>query len=449
MNSFIVTPAQQPLTGTITVPGDKSISHRALLFAALAQGDTEITGFLDSADCLNTLHALQALGVDIKQRSPQQLVVTGVGFNQLTQPEPIFLDMGNSGTGLRLIAGLVAGSPITVVLQGDDSLSKRPMKRIMDPLRQMGVDITSTSLSQATPPLMVKGTSNLKNIDYQLPIASAQIKSCLLLAGMQAEGETILTEPEASRNHSELLLQYLEYPIAIDGLTIRIQGRKPFNAKPIAIPADISSAAFFIVAATIIPGSHIVIKNVGVNPTRTGLIDVLQEMGASIRLTNPRYFGVEPVADIEVHASQLHGIDVPATIANRMMDEFPILFVAAAAAVGETKISGLAELRVKESDRLQVMSDQLFQLGVENIILPDNEFYITGKGVENYSKSVPFHGGKVTTGGDHRIAMSLAVAGLLCDSSLTIEDCANVATSFPNFIECAKTIGMNIIEKKG
>lgn len=428
---YQVSPGGQ-LTGTIRVPGDKSISHRSVIFGSLADGVTRISGFLEGEDALNTLEAFQEMGVTIIGPESGKLVVYGVGMEGLQAPrKPLY--MGNSGTAMRLLAGLLSAQNFASELTGDESLSMRPMKRIADPLRKMGARIETTDAG--TPPLAITGNS-LQGIDYQLPMASAQVKSCLLLAALYATGETRVQQPAVCRDHTERMLRGFGYPIEEDPQAgeIRLTGGKRLTASSIDIPADISSAAFFLVAATIAPGSELCLQHVGINPTRTGIIDLLKLMGASIDLHNVDEVGGEPVADLLVRYSPLHGIDIPAELIPLAIDEFPALFVAAACAEGVTRLRGAEELRVKESDRLQAMADGLGALGIAYELYDDGIDIIGGQ----------LTGGEIHSHGDHRIAMAFAVASLRSSEEIRIRDCANVATSFPGFVELANQAGLRI-----
>ncbi len=426
-----------PLQGEVRVPGDKSISHRAIMLGALAEGVTEIEGFLEGEDALATLQAFRDMGVSIEGPENGRVTVHGVGMQGLRAPQkPLYL--GNSGTSMRLLAGLLAAQDFDVELSGDASLSKRPMERVAIPLRQMGAHIEGTDAGR--PPLKISGGQKLKAIEYAMPVASAQVKSCLLLAGLYAEGETLVTEPAPTRDHTERMLKGLGYQLESEGATIRLQGGGKLLAKPIDIPADISSATFFIVAASITAGSAITLKHVGINPTRIGVINILRLMGGDITLTNETEVGGEPVADILVRSSILQGIDIPEDQVPLAIDEFPAIFIAAACAHGRTVLSGAEELRVKESDRIQVMADGLSALGV-NVEVRDDGMVI--EGTQNADDPV-FKSGQVDSHGDHRIAMAFAVAGLRSDGAILIDDCANVATSFPGFIEMAQTLGIRV-----
>ena len=422
------------LRGRIRVPGDKSISHRAIMLGALADGATAIDGFLEGEDCLATLRAFRAMGVRIDGPDRGRVTVQGVGLRGLRAPDGP-LDMGNSGTSMRLMAGILAGQAFDTVLTGDASLTRRPMRRVTEPLARMGAWIDGTE--RGTAPLRIRGGQRLTGIDYPLPVASAQVKSCLLLAGLYAEGVTRITEPAPTRDHTERMLEGFGYPLAREGSrTVAVTGRGRLTGTEIDVPADISSAAFFLVGASIAPGSDLVLEHVGVNPTRTGAIDILRLMGADIEWLNPRLAGGEPVADLRVRHAPLHGIRIPAELVPLAIDEFPALFVAAACAEGETVLTGAEELRVKESDRIQVMADGLAALGIAAAPTPDG-IVIRGGALS---------GGTVDSHGDHRIAMSFAVAALRARGSIRIGDCANVNTSFPGFAALAREAGLAVRE---
>ena len=421
--------ASGPLVGEIRVPGDKSISHRALMLGALAVGETRITGLLEGHDVLATAAAMRAMGATITREASGDWAVHGVGVGGLLQPRGA-LDMGNSGTSTRLLMGLVASHPITATFIGDASLSGRPMGRVIDPLGLMGADISASPGGRL--PLMMRGLCPAVPLSYTLPVASAQVKSAILLAGLNTPGITEVIEPVPTRDHSERMLRGfgadLTVEVAQDGTRhIRITGEAELQPQSITVPGDPSSAAFFIVAALIVPGSDVTITNVGINPTRAGLIGVLQAMGGDIALLDPREVGGEPVADLRVRHSALKGIEVDPAIAPSMIDEFPVLFVAAALAEGRTVTRGLDELRVKESDRLAVMAAGLAAIGVR---VTESEDGLTIEG----------SGGKALAGGatiaghlDHRICMSFAVAGLASTAAVTIDDMTPVGTSFPDF----------------
>lgn len=419
------------LNGRLRVPGDKSISHRSIMLGALAEGVTEISGFLQGEDTLATLAAFRAMGVNISDPVAGRVTVHGVGLHGLQAPDKP-LDLGNSGTSMRLLSGLLAGQAFDVELTGDASLSKRPMRRVTDPLRQMGAEIDTSP--DGTPPLKIRGAAQLHGIRYTLPMASAQVKSCLLLAGLYASGETCVTEPAPTRDHTERMLQGFGYPLQIDGSTFCIRSGGRLQGMTIDVPADISSATFFMVGAAIAPDSDVTLAHVGINPTRIGVVNILRLMGAEIELQNERTVGGEPVADIRVRSSRLKGIQIPEDQVPLAIDEFPALFIAAACAEGETVLSGAEELRVKESDRIQVMADGLRAVGVAAEPTPDGMRIQGG----------PIGGGEVDSHGDHRIAMSFAVAALRAQAPIVIHDCANVATSFPGFVELARGAGLGI-----
>lgn len=420
------------LTGTTRVTGDKSMSHRSIMLGALANGTTTITGFLNGEDCLATLNAFQEMGVEIEGPENGKVTIQGVGINALKAPSDA-LDMGNSGTAMRLLSGIMAGQAFDSVLIGDASLSTRPMRRITLPLAQMGADIQTGA--GGTPPLSIKGGGRLKGIHYDLPIASAQVKSAVLLAGLYAEGETSVTEPAVTRDHTERMLRGFGYEVVTEGNRMSLEGGGQLTACNIDVPADISSAAFFMVGASIAKGSDITLEHVGINPTRTGVIDILKLMGADITLSNEKEVGGEPVADIRIRYAPLKGITIPEALVPLAIDEFPALFVAAAFAEGQTVLTGAEELRVKESDRIQVMADGLMACGVDANPTPDGVVINGGE----------FSGGEVDSHGDHRIAMSFAMAGLCANGSIVINDCENVDTSFPNFIEIASAAGAKVV----
>jgi 3-phosphoshikimate 1-carboxyvinyltransferase len=419
------------LSGTIRVPGDKSISHRSIMFGSLAEGTSHISGFLEGEDSLNTLRAFQAMGVNIEGPVDGKVTIEGVGMHGLTAPaQPLYV--GNSGTSMRLLAGLLAGQRFDVELSGDVSLSKRPMKRVTDPLSEMGAKVETAEGGK--PPLKITGNQSLNSISYQMPMASAQVKSCCLLAGMYAEGKTCVTEPAVTRDHTERMLKAFGCDVDINGSTACVSGPARLIAADIDVPADISSAAFFMVGACIADDSDIVLKHVGVNPTRTGVIDILRLMGADITFSNQQEIGGEPVVDIRVKSSRLKGVHVPEELVPLAIDEFPVIFVAAACADGQTVVTGAEELRVKESDRIQVMADGLIALGVD-ARATDDGMVIQGGGIGS---------GTVHSHDDHRIAMAFAMAGLRASGEIHIEDCDNVNTSFPGFAELAASCGLSI-----
>ena len=417
-----------PLRGTVRVPGDKSISHRALMLGALAVGETRVRGLLEGEDVLATAAAMRAMGADIQRLPDGEWWIHGVGVGGLMQPRQA-LDIGNSGTSTRLLMGLVASHPITATFVGDASLSNRPMSRVIQPLSTMGADFTASP--GGTLPLMVRGLAPAVPITYRLPVASAQVKSAVLLAGLNAPGVTTVIEPVPTRDHSERMLRGFGAELSVEetaeGRVIRLTGEADLKPQSIDVPGDPSSAAFFIVAALIVPGSELTIENVGLNPTRAGLIHVLRAMGGSISETNPREVGGEPVADLVVRHSALTGIDIDPAIAASMIDEFPVLFVGAALARGRTVTRGLEELRVKESDRLAAMSAALTAIGARVCETVDG-LIIDGSGGEPLTG-----GGPIVTHLDHRIAMSMAIAGLASRDGVEIDDTRPIATSFPAF----------------
>lgn len=431
--TFTVSPGGT-LKGEARVPGDKSCSHRSIMFGSLAQGVTHVTGFLEAEDCLSTMKAFKAMGVQIEGPVDGKVTIHGVGLHGLKKPsEPLYL--GNSGTSMRLLSGLLAGQSFDTVLTGDPSLSKRPMKRVTDPLMAMGAKIDTTETG--TSPLHIHGGAKLKGIHYEMPMASAQVKSCLLLAGIYAEGTTSVTEPAPTRDHTERFFRGFGYPIEQQGATVSITSGGTLKATDIDVPTDISSAAFFMVGAAIAPGADVTLKHVGINPTRTGVIDILKLMGARIEILNAREVGGEPVADIRIQESALKGIQIPEALVPLAIDEFPVLFVAAACAEGETRLSGAEELRVKESDRIQVMADGLKVLGVSAEPTPDGMVIQGG----------PMGGGEVISHGDHRIAMAFSIAGLRAKGEIVIRDCENVNTSFPTFVALARQLGLSVTSR--
>ena len=437
---FIASPGGQ-LSGDIRVAGDKSISHRSIMLGALAEGVTEVEGFLEGEDALATLNAFRAMGVTIEGPKEGRVTIHGVGLKGLKAPEDD-LYVGNSGTSMRLLAGLMAGQNFSVTMTGDESLNKRPMARVADPLRLMGVDVETAEGGR--PPLTINGNGKVKAIHYDLPMASAQVKSCVLLAGLYADGDTSTTEPAPTRDHTERMLNGFGYPVTVEGSTATLIGGQTLTAASIDVPADISSAAFFMVAASITPGSDITLLHVGINPTRVGVIAILKLMGADITLRNEREVGGEPVADIRVRSSQLMGINIPEAQVPLAIDEFPALFIAAACAQGTTVLTGAEELRVKESDRIQVMVDGLVSLGVDAKGTADGAI-IQGKGDWAGDSTQPvFSGGELESHHDHRIAMSFAVAALRASAPIIIEGVDSVATSFPNFVELATSAGFNL-----
>ena len=430
--SFHVRPSGG-LHGRLRVPGDKSISHRAIMLGAIADGVTRISGFLEGEDSLATLGAFRAMGVPIEGPEGGRVRIAGVGLAGLRAPCSD-LDLGNSGTSMRLLTGLLAGQRFAATLVGDPSLSKRPMRRITEPLERMGARIETTE--PGTAPLRITPVAALHPISYALPVASAQVKSCLLLAGLYAAGETCVTEPAPTRDHTERMLATFGHPVRRARPRICITGDGRLSACRLDIPGDISSAAFFLVGASIAPGSDLTLEHVGVNPTRIGVLNILHAMGADIRLTNPRDADGEPVADVRVRAAPLQGIVIPRDQVPLAIDEFPALFIAAACARGETLLTGAEELRVKESDRIRVMAEGLAVLGVE--VEPRTD------GIR--IRGGDYGGGRVDSGGDHRVAMAFAIAALRAGAPLEIRDCANVDTSFPGFANLAAGVGLDIQE---
>lgn len=420
------------ISGEARVPGDKSMSHRSIMLGALAEGTTRVSGFLEGDDALATLAAFRAMGVSIERHGEGEVVVHGVGLHGLAAPDGL-LDLGNAGTGMRLMCGLMAGQPFDTVLTGDASLCSRPMGRVIDPLRLMGAKIDAQEGGR--PPLKITGGSQLKGIHYDLPMASAQVKSCVLLAGLYAQGRTSVTEPAPTRDHTERMLRGFGYEVKREGEVISLQGGGSLKAADIDVPADISSAAFFLVAASITPGSDLLLTHVGINPTRIGVLNILNLMGADITLKNEREVGGEPVADIQVRYAPLHGVDIPEDQVPLAIDEFPALFIAAACAQGRTVLRGAEELRVKESDRIAAMAEGLNTLGVNNEVLEDGIIIEGGT----------IGGGEIRTHMDHRIAMAFSIAALRAEQEIVVLDCDHVATSFPGFDALARGLGLQII----
>jgi len=410
------------IAGETSFPGDKSISHRAIMLASIAQGETRIKGFSDCGDCQSTVEAFRKLGIRIESQANGELVVHGQGLKGLSCPKEV-IDIGNSGTTIRLVSGILSGQEFSSTITGDESLRRRPMRRIIIPLREMGAKISSPDDNH--PPLTIIGDS-LHGIEYHSPIASAQVKSCILLAGLYAKGKTTVTEPLLSRDHTERILKYLGVPLKIEGMTVSVQGIWELKPKPITIPGDISSAAFFIVACLLLKNSQIRVKGVGINPSRTGIIDVLKEMGANIVIENVDEVCGEPLADIIVNSSQLKATRIAGNLVPRIIDEIPILAVAATQAEGVTEISEAQELRVKESDRISSLVSQLSQMGA-SIKEKRKGMVIFGR-----KKLV---GSSVDSFGDHRMAMALAIAGLVAEGETTINDVSCIDISFPGFME--------------
>lgn len=418
------------IQGCITVPGDKSISHRSIMLGALAQGTTTITNFLRGEDNFSTMRAFRAMGVPIEDDGTT-VRVRGVGLHGLQEPGDV-LDCGNSGTTIRLMTGLLAGQQFFSVVTGDQYLRKRPMKRVSDPLRLMGAQIAGRA-GGTLAPLAITG-SRLTGVRYESKIASAQVKSALMLAGLYADGETRVSEPTRSRDHSERMFRFFGADVFVEGTSVLVRGGRELHGQELVIPGDISSAAFFMVAALLVPGSELLIQNIGVNPTRTGVLDILQAMGGDIQLLNQREVSGEPVADLQIRASRLKGIEIGGDLVPRAIDEFPAICVAAALAEGTTVIGDARELRVKETDRIAAMATNLRSIGAGPIEETDDGIVI--QGIEQ------LQGGTVASFGDHRIAMSLAVAALACKNEVAIDDVSCVATSFPGFFELLSRVAV-------
>lgn len=429
-SSFRVEPGGV-LKGLLRVPGDKSISHRSVILGALSDGKTEVSGLLEGEDVLATIAAFKAMGVKIEGPKQGCLIIEGAGIDGLQAPAQA-LDMGNSGTAMRLISGILAAQDFDSQLIGDESLSKRPMKRVTAPLESMGASIDTAK--GGCPPLTVHGNQTLHGIQYDMPVASAQVKSALLLAGLYADGTTSVNEPATTRDHTERMLKGFGYSVQKTGSTTSLKGGGRLNACKVDVPADISSAAFFLVGASIAEGSELTLEHVGLNPTRIGILNILQAMGANIEIQNSREAGGEPVADLHIKASRLRGIDIPPDQVPLAIDEFPVIFVAAANAEGTTVLKGAEELRVKESDRIAVMAQGLKAIGVDAKETPDGMVIRGGA----------YHGGEIDSHGDHRIAMAFAMAALGASGEIRIRNCDNVATSFPNFISLASGAGLDI-----
>jgi len=441
--TFIAGPANR-VSGVCRVPGDKSISHRSVMLGSIAEGLTRVSGFLCGEDALATMNAFRAMGVKIEHQG-ESLRIHGVGRPGLSKPEGE-LDLGNSGTAMRLMMGLLSGQRFDVSMTGDASLCSRPMKRIADPLALMGADI---KMHEGRAPLTLQNELRagraLQAIDYPLPMASAQVKSAVLLAGLYAQGQTCVTEPAPTRDHTERMLRGFGYAVTTSGAHICLQGGGSLTGTSIDVPADISSAAFFMVAATISENSEVRLSHVGINPTRTGIVSILREMGADIVFENEREAGGEPVADLVVKSACLRGIDIPEAWVPLAIDEIPVVAIAAACAQGETRLSGAEELRVKESDRIMAIVTALTAMGVDAQETPDG-FVIQGKACtsDNDLSQPVFSAATVHSFDDHRIAMAAAVASLRASGEIRIEECDNVATSFPSFVEMANTLGLAI-----
>jgi 3-phosphoshikimate 1-carboxyvinyltransferase len=432
MSDFVASPGNS-LSGVITIPGDKSISHRAIIMGSIANGVTKVSGFLEGNDSLATMKSFQQMGVGIEQLG-SKLIIKGVGMHGLKAPTKP-LNLGNSGTSIRLMSGLLSAQSFDSELCGDQSLSKRPMDRIIEPLRQMGAKINGVN---SKPPLTIYGNQALTAITYELPIASAQIKSCLLLAGLYAQGKTCIIENVTTRDHTERMLRGFGYQVICSDNSISLDGGGELEACDIDIPNDISSAAFFMVAGSIAKDADLTLKSININPTRTGIIEILKLMGADITLGNETEMAGEKIADIRVRSADLKGIEIPNELVPLAIDEFPVLFIAASCAKGETLLTDAKELRVKESDRIQVMADGLKILGIRTEVFDDG---IRIQGGQFSKPNTP-----IKSHHDHRISMSFAVASAACNFDIKIEGVDNVKTSFPNFVELANTIGINIKE---
>ncbi len=420
------------LSGQFCVPGDKSISHRALMLSAIAEGRSRISGFLNGKDTLATMAAFRAMGVKIQHNLENEVIVDGAGMQGLIAPETA-LNLGNSGTSARLLSGLLAGLGIDCELVGDESLMSRPMRRIVEPLQKMQTSITCSE--SGTLPIHIKGGSSAVAIDFEMPVASAQIKSGLLLAALNANGRTCIHEPHATRDHTERMLKQFSYQVECAGKTISVIGGNALKAVDITVPADISSAAFFIVGASIASGSDIIIKNIGINPRRDAVLHILKAMGARITLLNKKVLSGEPVSDIQVKSSKLHGIDIPEILVPGAIDEFPAIMIAAANAKGRTRFTGVGELRIKESDRLSAMSEGLQTLGINTDETLDGITIIGGK----------MKGGEINSFTDHRIAMAFVISGLTSCEPIKIKNCSNIETSFPDFFGVARSVGIDLV----
>lgn len=426
---FRIQPSSR-VEGLITVPGDKSVSHRALMLGAIANGTSHVTGFLPGEDCLATMAAVRAMGIEVVQHDATTIDVIGRGKHGLGAAGRA-LDMGNSGTAMRLFMGLLSAQPFGAELFGDESLTRRPMERVAQPLRQMGARIETTG---GTPPVHIAGGGKLNGIVFNMPVASAQVKSAVLLAGLYASGETSVSEPAVTRDHTERMLAHLGYPVRRSGAMVSVAGGGTLNAGPIAVPGDLSSAAFMVLAGCLASGGELIIDRVGLNPTRTGILRILELMGADIRVEQAPGEVGEPVGRLIVRPRRLRGIEVPPELVPLAIDEFPVIFVAAALAGGDTVIHGAGELRHKETDRIRVMADGLRSLGIDVEEFPDGARIRGGR----------FRSGTVDSGGDHRVAMSFAVGAARAEGPVTILDTANVATSYPGFAAQARSIGLDV-----
>ncbi len=434
--SFRVGPGGR-LVGRLRVPGDKSISHRAVMLGAIAEGTTHVSGFLTGADAISTMNVFRQLGVEIDGPHDGTLVVRGGGLHGLRRSRDA-LDCGNAGTAMRLLMGLLAGQRFESTLVGDESLSRRPMRRVAEPLQRMGARIET---NDGCPPVRILPADALHAIRYELPMASAQLKSALLLAGLYADGETVVVEPATTRDHTERMLRAFGVDVRSDGPVVSLRGGQALRAASVDVPADLSSAAFFLVGASIAPGSDLTLEHVGVNPTRTGCLEILRRMGADIRIVSQRLAGGEPVADLRVRSAPLRGIEIPPELVPLAIDEFPALFVAACCAEGRTVVRGAEELRVKESDRIAAMAEGLGALGVETRPTDDG-IVIDGRGGD----AAVFRAGRGLAHHDHRIAMSLAIAALRSSGIVEVDDTRNVDTSFPGFVALARGAGLDIAE---
>lgn len=431
---FRVQPSSH-IEGVVQVPGDKSVSHRALMLGAIATGSSHITGFLPGEDCLATMGALRNLGIEIRQHDATTIEVLGQGMHGLARPDRS-LEMGNSGTAMRLFMGLLSAQPFATVLTGDDSLSKRPMERVARPLREMGADVRTCN---GTPPVTITGGAVLQGIHFDMPVASAQVKSAVLLAGLYATGETKVTEPAVTRDHTERMLVHLGCPVHRSGATVTLATGARLTGGLIEVPGDLSSAAFLVLAGCIASTGELVIERVGLNPTRTGFLRILELMGADVRVELAGTEGGEPFGRLIVRPSRLRGVAIPPDLVPLAIDEFPVVFVAAALATGETVVRGAEELRHKESDRIHVMANGLRLLGVDVEELADGARIQGGR----------LQGGTIDCGGDHRVAMSFAIGGSRAAGPVTVLNTANVATSFPGFVDLARSIGLDILVAGG
>jgi len=417
----------QKIEGTVRVPGDKSISHRAVMFGSLAKGTTTIEGFLPGADCLSTISCFRRMGIEIEQQG-DKVTVHGKGWYGLQEPS-VHLEVGNSGTTIRLMAGIMSTQPFHVVMEGDESIAKRPMRRVIGPLRQMGAKIDGRKDGEFTP-LAIRG-GELQGIAYHSPVASAQVKSAILLAGLQAKGVTSVTEPHLSRDHTERMLQAFGVQVVRDGLTVSVEGGQELLGRAISVPGDISSAAFLIAAVMMVPGSKLLIENVGINPSRTGIIDVVKAMGGSLELVNERVVNEEPVADLLVTYSKLHGIEIAGDIIPRLIDEIPVIAAMATQATGRTIIRDAEELKVKETDRIATVVSQLSKFGAK-VTPTDDGMVIEGE--------TALTAATIDSHGDHRIGMAMAIAGLAATGETVIENDEAIAVSFPGFAELLEGI---------